>query len=162
MFKFKTKACHNCGYAIVQQSDIWNGKPDKRDPNLLLEKCPFCDAPFYFEEEIEDLLDCQTILDKKVYAKYIYGNPEKELLYQTRTQKELKEIRKQLEEKSFADSTNDEEKREQTNIPKCPICGSTNLKKLSFTNKAISVGVFGLLSNKINKTWECKNCKSTF
>lgn len=47
-------------------------------------------------------------------------------------------------------------------IPKCPICGSTNLKKLSFTNKAISVGVFGLLSNKINKTWECKNCKSTF
>lgn len=48
------------------------------------------------------------------------------------------------------------------NLPKCPICGSTNLKKLSFTNKAISVGVFGLLSNKINKTWECKNCKSTF
>lgn len=47
-------------------------------------------------------------------------------------------------------------------IPKCPICGSTNLKKLSFTNKAVSVGVFGLLSNKINKTWECKNCKSTF
>ena len=50
----------------------------------------------------------------------------------------------------------------EDNIPKCPICGSTNLKKLSFTNKAISVGVFGLLSNKINKTWECKNCKSTF
>ena len=49
-----------------------------------------------------------------------------------------------------------------SNIPKCPICGSTNLKKLSFTNKAVSIGVFGLLSNKINKTWECKNCKSTF
>ena len=51
---------------------------------------------------------------------------------------------------------------EDLRIPKCPICGSTNLKKLSFANKAVSVGVFGLLSNKINKTWECKNCKSTF
>lgn len=54
------------------------------------------------------------------------------------------------------------QKAKEANLPKCPICGSTNLKKLSFTNKAISVGVFGLLSNKINKTWECKNCKSTF
>ena len=54
------------------------------------------------------------------------------------------------------------QKLEDQHLPKCPTCGSTNLKKLSFINKAISVGVFGLLSNKINKTWECKNCKSTF
>lgn len=158
MFKFKTKACHNCGYAIVQQSDIWNGKPDKRDPNLLLEKCPFCDAPFYFEEEIEDLLDCQTILDKKVYAKYIYGNPEKELLYQTRTQKELEEIRKQLEEKSFADSTNDEEKKEQTNLPKCPTCSSTNIEKISSFDKAAGAVMFGLFSKTARSQFKCRNC----
>ena len=72
--------------------------------------------------------------------------------------------------KTYKDLANDyvknkelaKQQDKETNISKCPICGSTNLKKLSFTNKAISVGVFGLLSNKINKTWECKNCKSTF
>lgn len=54
------------------------------------------------------------------------------------------------------------ERREKTNIPKCPVCGSTNLKKLDALNRGASVFLWGLGSNKINKTWECKNCKSTF
>ena len=99
--------------------------------------------------------------------------------YTNRTGKGFETIKtKHIKERRFADIRNDFDKmdsarkfkeelkkaqlREDQHIPKCPICGSTNLKKLSFTNKAISVGVFGLLSNKINKTWECKNCKSTF
>lgn len=48
------------------------------------------------------------------------------------------------------------------NIPKCPTCGSSNLKKLDFIDRGISVGIFGLTSNKINKTFQCKNCKYTW
>lgn len=48
------------------------------------------------------------------------------------------------------------------NIPKCPICGSTNLKKLSALDRGASVFMLGLGSNKIGKTYECKNCKATF
>lgn len=158
MFKFKTKACRNCGYAIVQQSNIWNGRPDKSDPNLLLERCPFCNAPFYFEEEIEDLFDCQTILDKKVYAKYIYGNPEKEQLYQARTQKELEEIREQLEEKPFINFMNDEEKRQEANLPKCPTCSSTNIEKISSFDKAAGAVMFGLFSKTARSQFKCRNC----
>lgn len=47
-------------------------------------------------------------------------------------------------------------------IPKCPICGSTNLKKLSAINRGLSFGVFGFASNKISKTYECQKCKATF
>ena len=44
------------------------------------------------------------------------------------------------------------------NIPKCPTCGSTNLKRISLSSKVISTALFGLLSTKRHKTFHCKNC----
>lgn len=161
-YKFKTKACHNCGYAIVQQSNIWNGHPDKEDPNLLLEKCPFCNAEFYYEEEIEELIGCQTILDRKVYAKYIYGNPEKEQLYQARTKKELEEIYKQSEEQELKEKELKETQLyEESNIPKCPTCGSTNIRHISATERGVNAFMFGIFGTKRKHQFECQNpnCK---
>ncbi len=51
---------------------------------------------------------------------------------------------------------------QSANLPKCPICGSTDLKKLSTLNRGASAFMWGLGSNKIGKTYECRNCKSTF
>ena len=47
---------------------------------------------------------------------------------------------------------------QQENIPKCPTCGSTNIKKISATSKAIGVLGFGLLSKTAKSQFECKNC----
>lgn len=44
------------------------------------------------------------------------------------------------------------------NKPKCPTCGSTNICKIGFGERMLSVGTFGLLSKKMNKTFKCKNC----
>lgn len=44
------------------------------------------------------------------------------------------------------------------NIPKCPTCSSTNIKKVSGTSKAFSVAMFGLLSQKVKKQFHCNNC----
>ena len=51
---------------------------------------------------------------------------------------------------------------EESNIPKCPTCGSTKLSKISTASKAGSVFLFGLLSQKVKKTWHCDNCKYEF
>lgn len=48
---------------------------------------------------------------------------------------------------------------QSANIPKCPTCGSTNVKHISTLNRAVSIGVFGLFSSKIGKNYECLNCK---
>lgn len=48
----------------------------------------------------------------------------------------------------------------QSNTPKCPTCGSTNVKHISTLNRAVSIGVFGLFSSKIGKNYECLNCKA--
>lgn len=53
---------------------------------------------------------------------------------------------------------NQENLRKQ-NSPKCPTCGSANIKKIS-TSKKISGGLmFGLFSINVRKTFECLNCK---
>lgn len=44
------------------------------------------------------------------------------------------------------------------NIPKCPTCGSIDIKKLSLTRKSFSVEMVGLASSSIGKTFVCKNC----
>lgn len=50
----------------------------------------------------------------------------------------------------------------QASKPKCPICSSTNVNRISSTKKAMSIIGFGILSNKIGKQWHCNNCKSDF
>lgn len=46
----------------------------------------------------------------------------------------------------------------QENIPKCPTCGSINIKKISTTRRLVTTGLFGLASSDIGKTMLCKNC----
>lgn len=42
--------------------------------------------------------------------------------------------------------------------PACPTCGSTNLKKISTTAKAMNTAFFGLVGTKRYKTFHCNNC----
>lgn len=75
--------------------------------------------------------------------------------------KEKDIIEFQLKLSQFKTQTQQQEsiKAQSDNIPKCPTCGSTKLSKVSVTSKAGSVFMFGLLSQKVKKTWHCDNCK---
>lgn len=44
----------------------------------------------------------------------------------------------------------------------CPYCQSTDVKKNSTLNRAISVGMVGAASGKIGKQWHCNNYKSDY
>lgn len=46
----------------------------------------------------------------------------------------------------------------QPNIPKCPTCGSTNIKKISSLSRAAHGYAFGLFSKTARSQFECKNC----
>jgi hypothetical protein len=43
--------------------------------------------------------------------------------------------------------------------PKCPTCQSPDIARLTSTQKAVSVGLFGLFSGRVRKTFHCNNCK---
>ena len=53
-------------------------------------------------------------------------------------------------------------KNDGKNLPKCPTCGSLSVQKIGGVERAASVGFWGLFSNKINKTYKCKNCGHTW
>ncbi len=42
--------------------------------------------------------------------------------------------------------------------PKCPTCGSTNTEKISALSKGVSVGLFGIFSQKVKHQYRCKTC----
>lgn len=49
-------------------------------------------------------------------------------------------------------------KKEEANVPKCPTCGSTNIKKISTTSKVMGAAMFGLFSKTARSQFECQNC----
>lgn len=50
--------------------------------------------------------------------------------------------------------------KDYENLPKCPTCSSTNIKKISATSKVASVAMWGVLSRKVHKQWHCNICGS--
>lgn len=52
--------------------------------------------------------------------------------------------------------------KQENNTPKCPHCNSTNIKPISALNRGASIAMWGIFSKKINKSFECINCKYTW
>lgn len=49
------------------------------------------------------------------------------------------------------------------NKPKCPICQSTNLSKITTAKKVMKIAAFGIFGMGDNgKTWKCNSCGSRF
>lgn len=114
----------------------------------------------------EKCIHCQTIMlqtqydyvttsvsdDEKIREEYVYNNE----MYDPKA-KEQAELNFQ-KMMNRIDANIAKEQAIMANQPKCPTCSSTNVSKISTLNRAVSVGVFGLLSGKIGKSYECKNC----
>ena len=51
---------------------------------------------------------------------------------------------------------------QSSNQPKCPHCSSTKIAKISGTERAGSILMWGIFSKKINKSFKCNNCGYTW
>ena len=139
-----------------------------KDDNIYYGYCPKCGNITFIETKNEKCNCCNTNLlptpytmneylfgnsidvniDKKIFDEYIKGNSQfDEELYRSRINKE-----KLLRQASL-------DKQREQNKPKCPTCGSTNVKHITTLNRALSIGVLGLFSSKIGKNYECLHCK---
>lgn len=67
-------------------------------------------------------------------------------------------IEYQLKLSQFKTQVKQQEIIEQTNMPKCPTCSSTNLKKISTTSKVANTAMWGILGTKRHKTFHCNSC----
>lgn len=52
--------------------------------------------------------------------------------------------------------------QQASNIPKCPTCQSTNIRKIGGVERGASIWAFGIFSKKINKSFKCNSCGYTW
>lgn len=62
------------------------------------------------------------------------------------------------EQKSFINEQDRLYRLKQQNIPKCPTCQSTNIKKISTLSKVAGASMFGLFSKTARSQFQCINC----
>lgn len=131
----------------------------------------FCILCFYIALVITATVLLKAIADysdsKSVYKRYANDLEGYKQYKAAEIEKSYRELIKNVD--NYADSffldkyskeTEPLKTQDQINetVAKCPTCGSTDIKKISTTNRTASVMAMGIASSKIGKQFECKNC----
>lgn len=112
--------------------------------------CRYCNIPrIETDVDIMDVIKNNDVKEK-LKQRYCYNNPLYDPELAEKIDKEVNENVRNIRPTPM----------QSPNVPKCPTCGSTNIKRISTANRAVSIGLFGLLSGKIGKNYECRNCKA--
>lgn len=145
----KAESCPNCGCPI-----------DKFD----MDNCCIINGKSYNLDDIIALLPKVGNKDTDISPIYLIGCIGRKTQLDWEHSKKLVDII--IDSQKIPDSFDGkvEVRREQpSNTPKCPICQSTNLTKISTTSKAVKIATFGIYgAGDIGKTWKCNDCGSKF
>ena len=138
-----------------------------RTPQEIIDllKCPARTDSAYlviYEYIEKDQLDeaLAYIQDKFKCSKEV--SEETLVLFKEQIYAVIKEIRGRNKLSPEQIAYNNAVARSWQNKPKCPTCGSTDIKSISGLNRGVSVAVLGMFSKKINKSFECKHCGYTW
>lgn len=105
----------------------------------------------------------QKVSDEMLREEYFYGKLDKDVDCFAVDKREYSESPEGIEEQN--QQTRKWMRSQQNSnigIPKCPTCGSTNIRKISTGERMVSVGILGLFSKKINKSFKCNACGYTW
>lgn len=144
----KAKCCPNCGYELRKKEDIYQGI-----------YCPRCLESRPKLHEYEKCWLCKVKMIDSTQGTFLetfhYGDNHPELKNSP-----------DFDEKAYQRRINwvpvEYGTAKLNNAMKCPSCGSTNISKIGAINRMVSVGIFGLASGKIGKTYQCKKCGTTW
>lgn len=142
--------CDKCGH-------LWNCSKDD-------DVCEFCQNTIkpvpeeYFEDPNFKVL-LSNAMKEKLMQDLVLTSPNFEQSYYD-NKKEYDSNR--LHEAERLSKTIQTQEQQASNIPKCPTCQSTNIRKIGGVERGASIWAFGLFSKKINKTFKCQNCGYTW
>lgn len=160
--------CNNCGK--VRMSSV----------NKIGDKCLTCetgtfigtgiDYDMVYAEVIEEYKEAHNgdypslkVTNEMIRKKYFYGKLDGSSNSAAVGKREYSESPEGIEEQN---QQTRKWMRSQQNgnvgVPKCPTCGSTNIRKISTGERMVSVGMLGLFSKKINKSFKCNSCGYTW
>jgi hypothetical protein len=102
--------------------------------------------------------------DEMLREKYFYGKLDSDVTKAATTERKYWESPEGVEEQNrITDRWYAKQNAQKFSTgPKCPTCGSTNIRKISTGERMVSVGILGLFSKKINKSFKCNACGYTW
>lgn len=135
----KSTKCIHCGYPLINNENSQNN-------------CIINNTQYDLNEELQMMIDGVDIVHviKALRMKCGISLSEAKRLYDIIN--ETKEIPNVFQGDIIKTVVS------QTNIPKCPTCGSNNIEKISTTKKLFGGAMFGLFSSDVRNTMHCKNC----
>jgi uncharacterized protein with PIN domain len=148
-YEGKAKICKKCIYS--SDSNIQNKAYTMRTDFARREfnKCPYCNND-------SDLIYLNLTVTELKTLKKISLDPDFILTMDKLKTKDIIEFN--LKMSQFKQSTPQQPSQSTESKPKCPTCGSPDIKKISATKRWVGVGMFGLASSDVGKTMQCNNC----
>lgn len=149
------ETCNYCGQSLMYETDTpYSAFPQELSFGHMRLKIGEPDYIAFEREIYETIIEPMGQLDKESlcfrenYAKY-YNLPEpeetrkhnEELMRRAQIKREIRELEQQL-----------------ANRPKCPSCGSVEIRDIGTGERLVSTGLFGLASGKIAKQRKCRDC----
>ena len=143
--------------------------------------CDFCgceDVIILTDDEISEIQDDIRKLPEKAQQKYLTEEPKSDFYKMGIMTTEYIRQKYVFNDPRFSKSKfNERERKEEKDYQEfkerskravaayyghptitCPTCGSTNTEKISALSKGVSVGLFGIFSQKVKHQFRCKTC----
>lgn len=152
----KASACPHCGYPINNTANSNNSF----DLQLINTVSRVKAIQAIHRITNMSLEDAKKLVDSKSQIIISNISLEKANMYKKELEKDMIEV-SIVQHSNSKESPVEQIKKEpvQYNLSKCPMCGSTNIQKISDFSRASSILGFGILSKKIGKQWQCNNPK---
>ena len=148
--------CKKCG-RVVQRAKICDicGSTTYQVPNQYLMK----DIDILIDSKLEDQFIEECIKSSPEFDEYLFNNRDR-----IKAQKSAEYERDMAIGDAIRQGADVKTafRNGGQNMPKCPTCGSLNVRHISGGERVASVGFFGIFSKKINKTFKCGNCGYTW
>lgn len=156
---YKNEDCIHCGFKLIEDTDMKEEQflqlSESEKDAYELKIYNICKQSEFFDEN--DYTELHSDLEDWYFTfrfdKYELLSGEKAWTKENKLYHKM-ESKKRLSEawSKYAGTTS------SSNVPKCPTCQSTNLRKISTTSKVANTTLFGLFGTKRNKTFHCNSC----
>lgn len=130
----RAEFCPHCGFPLLKNNETTENRSN--ETKVIEKKCPICKSTkAIYSNGAITCSTCGFVIE--VYDEQKFDNHVSEIY---------------------------KNKHDTVNIPKCPMCGSTDISPISTGERAMSIIGLGIFSKKINKSFKCNNpkCKYTW
>ena len=170
LLSYRSIRCFDCGYSKSlskkQRKELQTKYNQNEIAHIPVNLYNSLNSKEYYEElsmlQFNDTLHWKQIFVEQELSKNPLFDYEK---YKNSCQKEkgIEQYKTDFQKQEKQNKTNNNlSQPTQSNVPRCPTCGSTKIKRISALNRAAHGYAFGLFSKTARSQFECKNCGMKF